>query len=387
VTSGFSLTPLLITAGAGSMAMMAFVAVVGPMARLLGLSPWHVGTAVTAAGMAWMVMARFWGARSDRVGRRKVLLIALAGFSVSYAVLGLFMSAALAWVPAVLVSFLGMTVARTMAGAFYAAVPPVCAALVADHTPPAERAKAMSTVGAASAVGMVAGPGAAGLLAGLSLSAALIIIALLPLTALVVVWRFLPADAVHEARKPSTLKMSDTRLRRPVAVAFIAMFGVVVAQVVVGFFALDRFGLSPNDAARVSGMALAVVGATLFASQMALRRLNWPPPHFIRIGGMIASIGFAAAACAGTPAMLWAAYAVVAAGMGWVYPSLSALAANAVEAHEQGAAAGAVAAAQGLGAVLGPLAGTLAYQAHAGAPYALSAGLILIAALWPVRGR
>jgi MFS family permease len=123
--------------------------------------------------MAWMVMARFWGARSDRVGRRKVLLIALAGFSVSYAVLGLFMSAALAWVPAVLVSFLGMTVARTMAGAFYAAVPPVCAALVADHTPPAERAKAMSTVGAASAVGMVAGPGAAGLLDGAGIAAAL----------------------------------------------------------------------------------------------------------------------------------------------------------------------------------------------------------------------
>ncbi|MNU29571.1 Tetracycline resistance protein, class C [compost metagenome] len=386
-TSSFSLTPLLITAGAGSMAMMAFVAVVGPMARLLGLSPWHVGTAVTAAGLAWMVMARFWGARSDRVGRRKVLLIALAGFSVSYAVLGLFMSAALAWVPAVLVSFLGMAAARTMAGAFYAAVPPVCAALVADHTPPAERAKAMSTVGAASAVGMVVGPGAAGLLAGWSLSAALIIIALLPLTALVAVWRFLPADAVHEARKRSTLKMSDTRLRRPVAVAFIAMFGVVVAQVVVGFFALDRFGLSPNDAARVSGMALAVVGATLFVSQMALRRLNWSPSRFIRIGGVIAAVGFAAAVFAATPVMLWAAYAVVAAGMGWVYPSLSALAANAVEAHEQGAAAGAVASAQGLGAVLGPLAGTLAYQAHSGAPYALSAGLVLIAALWPVRRR
>ena len=69
--------------------------------------------------------------------------------------------------------------------------------------------------------------------------------------------------------------------------------------------------------------------------------------------------------------------------MGWVYPSQSALAANAVEAHEQGAAAGAVGAAQGLGAVLGPLAGTVAYQAAHGAPYAVSAVMILIAALWP----
>lgn len=386
-TTSFNLTPLLITAGVGSMAMMAFVAVVGPMARLLGLSPWHVGTAVTAAGLAWMVMARFWGARSDCAGRRKVLLIALAGFSASYAALGLFMSVALAWVPAVMISFLGMAAARTAAGAFYAAVPPVCAALVADHTPPAERARAMSTVGAASAVGMVVGPGAAGLLAGWSLSAALIIIALLPLCALVAVWRFLPADTAHETRKRSTLKISDVRLRRPVTVAFVAMFGVVVAQVVVGFFALDRLGLSPNDAARVSGTALAIVGATLFISQMVLRRLNWPPSRFILIGGVVAAFGFALAAFAATPAMLWLAYAVVAAGMGWIYPSLSALAANAVEAHEQGAAAGAVAAAQGLGAVLGPLAGTLAYQTHSGAPYALSAAIILIAALWPARSR
>ena len=44
----FSLKPLLFTAGVGSLSMMAFVAVVGPMARLLGLQPWHVGAAVTA---------------------------------------------------------------------------------------------------------------------------------------------------------------------------------------------------------------------------------------------------------------------------------------------------------------------------------------------------
>ncbi|WP_199683667.1 MFS transporter [Brevundimonas sp. LPMIX5] len=211
----FSLKPLLFTAGVGSLSMMAFVAVVGPMARLLGLQPWHVGAAVTAAGVAWMLMARFWGVRSDQIGRRKVLLIALAGFAVSYAALGLFMNAALALVPAAIISFLGMTAARTAAGAFYAAVPPVCAAVVADHTPPAERARAMGAVGAASALGMVVGPGAAGLLAGWSLSAALMIISALPVLAFIAVWRFLPADAPHETRRKSVLKLSDVRIPAP----------------------------------------------------------------------------------------------------------------------------------------------------------------------------
>lgn len=385
IRTGFSLKPILFAAGAGSMAMMAFVAVVGPMARLLSLEPWHVGLAVTAAGVAWMLMARFWGAQSDRVGRRRVLLIGLAGFAVSYLALSLFMGAALRWVPAAVVSFLGMAIGRVAAGAFYAAVPPVCAAIVADHTPPQERARAMGAVGAASAVGMVAGPGIAGLLAAWSLAASLLIVAVLPALALIVVWRFLPADAVHEARQPSALKLADPRIRRAIMTAFVAMFGVVIAQVVVGFFALDRLGLNPTEAARASGVALALVGAALFISQMVLRRLGWTPLRYIRIGGVVAAIGFGAVMFAQTAPALWVAYVVAAAGMGWVYPSISALAANSVEGHEQGAVAGAVGAAQGLGAVLGPLVGTLCYQLSPGAPFGLVALLIGLATLWPVR--
>lgn len=379
----FSLKPLMVTAMTGSMAMMAFVAVVGPMARVLGLEPWHVGGAVTSAGVAWMLMARVWGVRSDRIGRRRVLLTALAGFAVSYAVLSLFMGWALATGPAALVSFIGMLAARTAAGAFYAAVPPVCAAVVADHTPPAERTRAMGAIGAANAVGMVVGPGAAGLLAAWSLSVSLYAIALLPLVALSAIWRFLPPDAPRAARKASVLKLSDRRIRRVVLTAFSAMFGIAVAQVVVGFFVLDRLNYTPQEAARISGIALALVGAALFVSQMALRRLDWTPLRFIRVGGVVAAIGFSGVVFADSALWLWAAYVVTAAGMGWVYPSLSALAANSVEGHEQGAAAGAVGAAQGLGAVLGPLCGTLAYQVAAGAPYGLAAMLILTAALWP----
>ena len=380
--TGFSLKPLLFAACSGSMAMMAFVAVIGPIARLLSLEPWHVGMAVTAAGVAWMVMARFWGARSDRLGRRRILLVGLAGFAISYLALSLFMAAAVRWVPAAIVSFLGMTLARVSAGAFYAAVPPVCAAIVADHTPPHERARAMGAIGAASAIGMVVGPSAAGLLAAWSLSASLMIIAALPILALLVAWRMLPADSRHENRKPAALKMSDARIRRPLVLAFAAMAGVVMAQVVVGFLVLDRFGLSPSAAARVSGIALALVGASLFVSQMVLRRMNWTPMRFIKTGGVIAAAGFVAAVFADGPMMLWTAYMVIAAGMGWVYPSISALAANSVEAHEQGSAAGSVAAAQGLATVIAPLLGTAAYTFSTGSPYLLSAAMMLIPIIW-----
>lgn len=363
--------------------MMAFVAVIGPMARLLGLQPWHVGAAVTAAGVAWMLMARFWGARSDRLGRRRVLLTALAGFALSYIFLALFMGFALTAVPAVMISFAGMVLGRTLVGAFYAAVPPICAAVVADHLSADRRAHGMAGIGAASALGMVVGPGAAGILAGWSLGASLYVIALLPVMALVGVWLFLPADAAHVARKASPLKLADPRIRRAVCTAFVAMFSVVTAQVVVGFYALDRLGLDPAGAARAAGVALALVGASLFVSQMVLRRLNWPPLRFVRVGAVAGGVGFGAVLFADSEAALWAAYMVAAAGMGWVYPSLSALAANAVEAHEQGAAAGTMGAAQALGAVAGPIVGAGLYQLSYGAPYGLAAVMLLTAALWP----
>lgn len=385
MTPNFSPLPLMITACAGTMAMMAFVAVIGPAARLLGLAPWHVGVAVTASGLAWMLMSRFWGVRSDRIGRRPVLLMALSGFAVSYAVLVLFIGHALAVVPAVWISLGGIVVGRTLAGAFYAAVPPVCAALVADHVPPAGRARSMAGIGAANALGLVAGPGAAGLLAGWSLSAALHVIALLPVAALLATWCLLPPDAPRAARKSQALSLADPRIRRAICTAFAAMFSVMIAQVVVGFYALDRLGLDTADAARAAGIALALVGVSLFVAQMGLRQLRWPPARFIRIGATVGALGFGAVPLADTQLALWAAYMIAAAGMGWVYPSLSALAANAVGPGEQGAAAGAMGAAQGLGAMVGPVVGAGLYEFAYGAPYALVAVLLLAAALWPAR--
>lgn len=49
--------------------------------------------------------------------------------------------------------------------------------------------------------------------------------------------------------------------------------------------------------------------------------------------------------------------------------------------HEQGATAGSVAAANGLGIILGPIVGTFTYTVDEGAPYALVGGLLLLVSL------
>ncbi|MGE4322902.1 MAG: MFS transporter, partial [Sphingobium sp.] len=310
----------------------------------------------------------------------------LTGFAVSYFLLSLFIDLALRTAMAPWFAFAGLMIGRGVAGAFYAAVPATGAALVADHVPPAGRGKAMAAIGASSAAGMVIGPGFAGLIGPSSLSLPLYLTAALPAVALLVLWRVLPRREHHAPPNVQPLNLADLRLRRAMSVAFVAMFSVAVAQITVGFYALDRLKLAPGDAANAAGIALAAVGVALVIAQIFLRTLGWPPARLIRLGCVIGGIGFMSVTLATSAAMLWACYAVAAFGMGWVYPSVSALAANSVEANEQGAAAGSVAAAQGLGIILGPLVGTFIYTVDNGAPYVLIGVMLILIAFRRERG-
>jgi len=383
----FGLRPLLFASMACTMAMMAFVAVVGPVARVLGLQPWQAGLTVTVSGALWMLLARAWGAASDRRGRRPVLLFGVGGVCAAYLLMCLAIDAALRTLPGVLWSFLALVLTRGAVGGFYAAIPAVGQALIADHEPPQRRAAAMASLGSASALGLVLGPAAAAWLARYGLSAPLYGMAVLPLLAWLVLWRALPRQPPRAATGLSPIHIADARLRRPMAVAFVAMFAVGIAQITVGFFALDRLGLDAAAAARVAGIALTLVGVALVLSQLLVRRLALTPARMIRIGGLVAACGFAAALWVDTAVSLWACYFVSAAGMGWIFPAFSALAANSVQPHEQGTTAGSIGAAQGLGMVFGPLIGTLLYAAGPAVPYLLVAAMLLLMALWPVARR
>ncbi|MEM7692223.1 MAG: MFS transporter, partial [Pseudomonadota bacterium] len=325
------------------------------------------------------------GGYSDRKGRRPVILFGLAGFSLSYFLLALIVDMALQKHLLPVAAFLAMVLARGVVGLFYAAVPTTNAALVADHVLPEKRAAALAAIGASSAAGMVIGPGFAGLIGPFSLSLPLYLAAALPPIALLVLARVLPKVERHAKADGEVLRLTDARLRRPMIVAFVAAFSVAVAQITVGFFALDRLHLEPASAARAAGIALAIVGIALIFAQVILRKLEWRPEKLIRIGGIIAAIGFASAVGASTPTMLWSSYAIAAFGMGWVYPSVSALAANSVNADEQGAAAGSVSASQGLGVIAGPIVGTSVYAFDNGLPYALIAFMLMSVVLWSLK--
>jgi multidrug resistance protein len=113
-----------------------------------------VATALVAAfSAASFVFSPVWGRLSDRIGRKPVLILSLAGTAVGSLVTGLAGSLG--------ILFLG----RILDGASGASVS-VAQASVADIAPPEERARLLGLLGAAFGLGFVAGP-AIGALAAL----------------------------------------------------------------------------------------------------------------------------------------------------------------------------------------------------------------------------
>lgn len=343
-------------------AMMAFLAVVGPIIRALHMQEWHAGVTVALAGVVWVIMARYWGKKSDKVGRKPILLMGVLGVGISYLLLASYIDFALLTMPPVLVSLGMIVLARALIGVFYAAIPAVSNALIADKVVASERTNYMAKLGASSGFGMILGPAVGGYLAAYGLSTPLYAFAILPLVAAFLVYRTIPKTPKHHVEEVPHPKWSDVRLRLPMIAAFLTMYSVVTSQVCLGFFVIDTLSLDPALSAKVTGYILALVGVCFILAQIIVsKRQGISPQRWLLVGSIIATIGYGIVFMMNSGVMLGFGFCIAAFGMGLIFPAFQAMAANSVSEAEQGAAAGTVSSAQGLGIIIGPLASTALY--------------------------
>lgn len=116
-------------------------------------SPDTVTLLIAVFALFQFLFAPYWGRLSDRIGRKPVLLMTLAGLCLSYVWLGLAESLPM------------LFAARAFAGACAGNIA-VAQGYVADVTPPERRAEALGRIGAAFGLGFLLGPAIGGLLAG-----------------------------------------------------------------------------------------------------------------------------------------------------------------------------------------------------------------------------
>ncbi|MEZ9399332.1 MFS transporter [Vibrio splendidus] len=358
-------------------AMMSIIPVIGPIIREVGLMEWHGGLVVAMSGIAWLLSAKKWGDASDKKGRKPVLLIATLGYACSFILMTIWLDLSLNTTFHSLIILIGMIVARTLVGFFLAAITPISSALLADITTPKERQSAMASIGAASAIGLVAGPALGGVLSQYSLTLPLYVLSVFPFITWVIIKLRLPETPRNHEPLENTLSFFDQRLRFPSLAMFTCMFSVITAQIIIGFLILDRIRETSEQAAQLSGIVLTITGITLGITQGFLAKLkNNVLLKSFMMGPIAACAGLCIVSVTHSAQALITGYMFMAIGLGLLFPAIQAITANSVGMNEQGAAAGTISAIQGLSSIAGPITATLLYQYNQSLPYWFAASLM-----------
>lgn len=123
-----------------------------------GFSKVHVGGLLTVYALASFFTAPLWGSLSDRTGRKKLILIGLVGFSLSFFLFALFMDN----LPLL---YMSRVIGGVFSGALYTAV----TGFVADMTDEENRNKYMGLLGMSIGLGFIFGPAIGGILGDVNL--------------------------------------------------------------------------------------------------------------------------------------------------------------------------------------------------------------------------
>jgi MFS family permease len=336
------------------------------------------------------VFAPYWGARSDRRGRRNVLLLTVTGTAASY----------LLWA---LSGSFWLFIASRLFGGLFAGNISVATAAVADVTSREERSRAMGLVGAAFGLGLVTGPGIGALTAQLNLLDhfpglanwgvnPFTVPALLSLLMSVVnlVWiraRFretLPpekrsASAQPRLRHPlrAALSLSNPGVRRINLVAFSFALAFCAMEFSLTFLGAQRFGYT----ARENGILLAFLGVcSIFTQGFLVRRLlkRANETRVLSSGLLAAAAGLVVVGLAPTPLLLYVGLAILAVGSGLVNPSTSGLISLYSDPTEQGRVLGIFRALGSLARALTPvLAGVVFWMAGGAVVFLLAAAIAI----------
>lgn len=383
----------LVVTGAGNSMLFALLP---PLARKVGMGELAVGLVYMVSGVLFTVMSQVWGSLSDRYGRRPFILSGLTGFSVSTTVMAIVVALGLGGLIGAGATAAGVIIARGLFGAFGSATGTVAQAYVADRTAPHERTRAIAGLTAGFGLGGALGPALAGLAAPhVGLVVPFAATAALALLGAAIAWFAMPerTPPKPQAGRGALLRAmslaGDPRLRAILFFGCALWMGQGATLQTTGFLIMDRLDVGGEAAAGLSGGVLSIGALALLAGQVVIiPLLRLVPRAAIALGGLAGVAGAALMTVAGDLGLVTVAFALMSLGMGLARPGMASAASLAVEPHEQGAAAGLAMATAGMGFLLAPVTGVLAYRLLGPwAPFAITAAGLAGALALALRSR
>ncbi len=315
----------------------------------LGGSDFDIALIIAAYSLFAALVGPIWGRLSDRFGRKPILMICTLGAAGAYFLLAI---ADELWM-----IYAARALAGVVAGNF-----PVASAMMADITPPADRARGMGLIGAAFGLGLVLGPVLGGLLAGPdgSFTVPCLLAAAMSLLAVLAAWFFLPESRPGQRSAPTaksvglwqTLRVSQSRL---LMLQYVLHSGSISA--VTYLFPLWVYAFL-NWEAREVGIVFGVVGAIMAMNQGLLmgamvRLLG--ELLLLRVCISLFLAGQLLAVFAMGAVSMVAALLLALGGATLCMPILNAITSRRGGSEDRGRLLGAASAAAGIGRVLGPL--------------------------------
>ncbi len=363
----------------------------------------HVTLLTGVYSLMQLVFAPLWGRWSDRIGRRIPILIGIAGYVVAQVMFGLSTSL---WL---------LYVARIVGGILSAATLPASAAYVVDLTTKEERGRGMAWLGTAASLGVVVGPALGGLLSRRdwhfnwsvaghfkvdSFSTPFFAAAVLGLLTLFAAMRWLPeslpktsAQDTNPTKDKSKNAKTDWQtllktLFPLLALTLAGQFALTMFEGTFALFAQAKFDFGPAEV----GYVFMVCGLVMTVFQAgAVGFLAGKIGEMIQIGAGFAlmGVGVTLLAMAQTKFFIFAFVALLALGMAFIAPNLSALVSRRGGERQAGASLGIQNAANSLGQASGPLLGGVLFIWQRDAPYLISGAVLLALALiigWKAEG-
>ncbi|WP_339915262.1 MFS transporter [uncultured Brevundimonas sp.] len=373
-------------AAAGNMGLQSVLPAIG---REFGLADTLVAAAFAVSALMWTLASPFWARLSDSLGRKRVIMIGLAGFTVSMTGFGLAATSGLEGWLGVGVAFVLMVLARTVYGLFGSAAPIASQAYVADRTAPAERTQAMSLLASAQGLGTVIGPVLAPLfvLPLIGLAGPMYAFAAMAAVVLVLVWRRLPSGEVVRVPSPSGKPRhagkglwKDPRLRGFLLYGLLVTGAQAINISVLGFHIIDEL----TTTGMTTGATQPFIGLAMFAGATGTLMVQWglipllklQPRQLMQWGAVLALLGNLMSITTPGYFGVVVGYAVVSMGVGFARPGFTAGASLAVDGHEQGAVAGLMMSIAGLSFLGPPVIGVALYQLAVPAPFVANALLL-----------
>lgn len=341
------------------------------------LEPFHLGLMLAVYSAITFFMSPVWGAVSDRIGRRPVLMIGIFGFSISFFLFGYGIE-----------SLAMMYASRILGGFFSGAVTSCAVAYVADITTDDNRTKGMGLVGMSIGLGFIIGPAIGGLLSEFGYRVPFYASALLALLTFIFVVISLEESLSLEKRSVRGQKRTSRWLAFSGSMKYLYVLGFFVSFTLAGleatlqYFLMLKIDITPGGMG-VIFLVSGIIGAGVQGGIVRRYIKKGGEYRAIRIGLVLSAAGFFLILLSN---QLWTAtlyMCVFIIGNSLVRPCVLSLITQKTTVS-QGVATGLSSSMDSLGRILGPLLGVAVFYMHYTLPYVFG-GLLCLGAIMLVQ--